>query len=150
MDVILIAAVTANGMIAHGPEEVVSWSEDLALFREQTMGETIIMGSKTAKTLATDLLGRETRVLHRDRDPEGILTKVKTGKCFVIGGARTFSRFAPFLTHLFVTYHPLIFSSDSLPLFSHLKRDMKLKFVRLLEVDANKGVYQFQYEVDRS
>ena len=55
MDVILTAAVTVNGMIARHPTEVVDWSEDLQLFREQTIGQTVVMGSNTESTLATEL-----------------------------------------------------------------------------------------------
>ena len=43
MDVILTAAVTANGMIARHSNETVEWSADLPLFREQTVGQTVVM-----------------------------------------------------------------------------------------------------------
>lgn len=69
MDVILTAAITVNGMIAHHSEETIRWSEDLHLFRKQTMGHTVVMGSNTEKTLATELDGREVIVMHRDMDP---------------------------------------------------------------------------------
>ena len=147
MDVILTAAVTANGMIAHHSEEIIQWSEDLQLFREQTMGHTVVMGSNTGKTLATELDGREMVVMHRHMDPSRVLGEVKTGKCFIIGGARTYSRFAPFLTHLYLTVHPLVFSTDSLPLFSELESDMRLEFRNQVDVNSDRGIYQFQYRV---
>ena len=65
MDIILIAAITADGYIARHNNEVVDWSQDLHLFRKQTMGYPVIMGSQTKKTLAMDLDGRETTVIHR-------------------------------------------------------------------------------------
>lgn len=117
MDVILIAAVTANGMIARNSDEVVGWSEDLSLFLEQTMGHAVIMGSNTANTLSADLKGREMIVVHREMKPENVLNQIDGVKCFVIGGARTYSRFAPHLTHLFLTFHPIVMKSGSLPLF---------------------------------
>ena len=147
MDVILTAAITANGMIAHHAEEVIQWSEDLHLFREQTMGQTVVMGANTENTLAAELEGRETVVMHRDMDPSRVLGQVKTEKCFIVGGARTYSRFAPFLTHLFLTVHPQVFSSNSLPLFSHLDNDMRLEFKRLVDVNSERGIYQLQYKV---
>ena len=55
MNVILIAAITADGYIARHSNEIVEWSLDLQLFKEQTMGFPIIMGSNTKKTLKTDL-----------------------------------------------------------------------------------------------
>ena len=147
MNVILTAAVTANGMIAHHSHEVISWSEDLKLFREQTMGQTVIMGSNTARTLAMDLDGRQAVVVDRNADPEEVLRQIKTEECYVIGGSKTYSRFAPHLTHVYLTYHPYIFSTDSLPLFSGLDRDLRLEFLNLVHVEAKKGIYQFRYEV---
>lgn len=144
-----MAAVTANGMIARHREEVVSWSRDLHLFREQTLGHTVIMGSKTADTLATDLEGRKAVVVHRDTDPEEVLATVDTGRCFVIGGSRTFSRFAPFLTHMYLTYHPLVFPSDALLLFEELKEELELEFIGMVDVHPGQGIYQFQYRVVR-
>lgn len=150
MDVILTAAVTANGMIAHDPDEAISWSRDLQLFRHQTMGQTLIMGSRTAKTLATDLEGRQTVVVHRHSTPEQVLANVKTSKCFIIGGSRTYTRFVPHLTHVYLTYHPIIFPTRSLPLFSSLQKDLVLEFEQKVEVDARGGIYQFQYRVVRT
>mgnify|MGYP001024447941 FL=1 len=147
MDVILIAAVTANGMISHDTKEVVNWSRDLKLFREQTMGHTVIMGSNTAKTLSSDLEGRKRVVMHRELDPAGVISRVEDNKCFIIGGARTYSRFAPHLTHLFLTFHPLVMNSKSLPLFSHLDGDLELEFINTVKVDGALGIYQFQYKV---
>jgi dihydrofolate reductase len=51
MDVILIAAVTADGFIARHSHEVVEWSQDISLFKEQTMGYPVIMGSNTFANL---------------------------------------------------------------------------------------------------
>ena len=50
MKVILIAAITMDGYIAHENDEVISWSKDLKLFKKQTMGYPVIMGSNTEKT----------------------------------------------------------------------------------------------------
>ena len=147
MDIILIAAITADGKIAHHPEEIITWSEDLSLFKKQTMGQTVIMGSKTAEFLPSSFDGRTSIVMRREMDPVGVLKKIDTEKCFIIGGSITFGRFAKYLTHLYLTYHPFIFSSDSLPLFSDLEYDLNLKLIRILEVEEKKDIYQFQYKV---
>jgi dihydrofolate reductase len=68
-------------------------------------------------------------------------------KCFVIGGARTYSRFAPYLTHLFLTFHPIVMKSGSLPLFSHLKQEIELDFLKMVKVNSERGIYQYQYKV---
>ena len=41
--VVLIAAVTVDGLIARHSLEVTSWSKDLHVFKEQTMGYPVIM-----------------------------------------------------------------------------------------------------------
>ena len=149
MDIILIAATTADGYIARHSNEVVDWSQDLRLFRKQTMGYPVIMGSQTKKTLAMDLDGRETTVIHRPRAPEHILDKLHSDKCFIIGGGRTFTRFASYLTHIYLTIHPLIFGKGVL-LFPDLNKELDLVFLKMLSVDGVKGLYQFQYKINRS
>ena len=66
MDVILIAAVTQDGFIARHENEVTSWSKDLWLFKQQTMGYPVIMGSNTWATLKTELKNREVIIIHRN------------------------------------------------------------------------------------
>ena len=65
MDVILIAAITADGYIAHQSNEIITWSKDLKLFKKQTLGWPVIMGSNTYNTLAANLEEREMIVVHR-------------------------------------------------------------------------------------
>lgn len=134
-------------MIARRRSERVNWSTDLSLFRKQTMDQTVVMGATTEATLMTELDGRTVVIMHRDMDPQTILSKVDTEECFIIGGAITYSRFAPFLTHVYLTPHPLVFKSDAVPLFSHLERELILSFVRRVAVDEYKGIYQLQYKV---
>ena len=148
VDVILTAAVTANGMIARHAAKPVDWSADLALFRKQTMGHTVVLGSNTEALLRRDLDGRKIIAMHREMDPVEVLAQVKTELCFIIGGARTYSRFAPHLTHLYVTMHPLVFRSGAIPLFSHLELDLKLTFKKKITVMEKEGIYQFQYMSD--
>ena len=149
MDVILIAAITADGYIARHSNEKVDWSLDLHLFRKQTMGYPVIMGSQTEKTLATDLDGRETIIIHRNNNPENVLDKLQSNKCFIIGGGRTYTRFASYLTHLYLTIHPLIFGGG-IPLFPDLDKDLDIIFLKMLSVDEVRGLYQFQYKINRS
>jgi len=51
MDVILIAAVTQDGFISRHAHETVRWSKDLRLFKEQTLGWPVIMGTHTFRCL---------------------------------------------------------------------------------------------------
>ena len=145
-EVILIAAVTVDGYIARHNLEVTSWSEDLPLFKEQTMGSPIIMGSNTDSTLSTELEGRKIIVIHRNEDPKSILSSIKEKRCFVIGGGKTYFRFAPHITHIYVTPHPYIFG-EGVPLFDGTPEEMVLVFQDLVTVNDKKGIYQYQYRV---
>ena len=145
-EVILIAAVTVDGYIARHNLEVTSWSEDLHLFKEQTMGSPIIMGSNTYSTLSTELEGRKTIVIHRNEDPKSILSSIKEKRCFVIGGGKTYFRFSPHITHIYVTPHPYIVG-EGVPLFDGTPEEMVLVFQDLVTVNDKKGIYQYQYRV---
>ena len=149
-EVILIAAVTVDGFIARHNLETTSWSKDLQVFKKQTMGFPVIMGSNTDKTLLSSLDGRRKIVIKRNDDPKNILTEIKEKKCFVIGGGKTFYRFSSFLTHLYITPHPYVFGAG-VALFDNLKmKELHIKFLDLLEVDRNNGIFQYQYEVLKS
>ena len=66
LEIILIAAVTVDGFIARHNNEKTKWTQDLHLFKKQTLGHPVIMGSNTHKTLSNELLGRDVIVVHRD------------------------------------------------------------------------------------
>ena len=147
--VILIAAVTVDGFIARHSLEVTSWSKDLHVFKEQTMGYPVIMGYNTNQTLSNHLEGRETIIVRRGENPKDILNSIKQERCFVIGGGKTNQLFASFLTHLCITPHPYIFG-NGVPLFDDLKlKEIKLKFKSVVEIDKECGIFQYQYKVLR-
>ena len=112
------------------------------------MGYPVIMGSNTKNTLTADLDGRTPIVVHRGDEPDEILSKIKSDKCFIIGGGKTYSKFAPFLTHIFLTPHPLIIGKG-IPLFSDLLENLELEFLNMLDIDSEQGIYQYQYKVKR-
>lgn len=145
-EIILIAAVTLDGFIARHSSEVTKWTRDLPLFKEQTMGYPVIMGSNTFDTLSNELIDREVIVVHRDDDPKEILQNTKSQRCFIAGGGKTYSRFYPFLTHMYITPHPYVFGSG-IPLFSEMVKETELLFKNLILVDKNNGIYQYQYKV---
>ena len=148
-DVILIAAVTIDGLIARHHREVTTWSKDLTLFKEQTLGFPVIMGSNTYDTLWTELDGRQTIVVHRNDDPTSILDAIPGDRCYIIGGGKTYARFAPFLTHLYITPHPLVFGKG-IPLFDGVIPDLELVFQQMVSVDEKGGIFQYQYKVKKS
>ena len=135
-----------DGFIASHSLEKVTWSKDLSLFKEQTLNHTVIMGSNTNKTLEIKLEKRHSIVVHREDDPKEILDKIKGEKCFVIGGGKTFSKFSGYLTHLYLTPHPLIFGSGT-KLFESFNKEIKLKFVKQVPVLPDKGIFQLQFSI---
>ena len=84
--IILIAAVTIDGFIARSNDEITSWTKDLPLFKKQTMGYPVIMGSNTYKTLSNELEGRSVIVVGRNDNPRSIIREIKRDRCFVAGG----------------------------------------------------------------
>ena len=145
--VILIAAVTVDGYIARHNLEITSWSQDLRLFKNQTMGYPVIMGSNTFETLGNELDGRENIIVGRKDNPSQVLSNIKAEKCFVIGGGKTYFRFLKYITDVFITPHPYVFGSG-VPLFSGKNiPEVRLDFERLLEVNKSMGIFQYQYKV---
>ena len=147
-EIILIAAVTVDGFIARYSNEITKWTKDLPLFNKQTMGFPVIIGSNTHRTLINELKGREVIVTHRDDDPKSILEKVSSKKCFIAGGGKTYSRFYPFLTDLYITPHPHIFGSG-ISLFSDKINESQLIFKKLVEVSKKSGIFQYQYKTQK-
>jgi len=96
MDIILIAAITLDGFIARHRHEIVDWSEDLALFKQQTMGYPVILGFNTFKSLQKELEGRDLIVVQRNDDPGKILEKLTRPKCFIGGGGKQMLSLLPF------------------------------------------------------
>ena len=145
--VILIEAVTMDGYIARHSLEITRWSKALHVFKKQTMGHPLIMGFTTNKTLSSHLKGRRVIIVQRNDDPVNVLKSVKEDICFIAGGGKTYNRFYPFVTHLYITPHPYVFGSG-IPLFSGSgMKELKTKFLKLLEIDKENGIFQYQYEV---
>ena len=147
-DVVLIAAVTVDGFIARHSREVITWSKDLQLFKKQTTGFPVIMGSNTYDTLHDQLENREMIIVNRYKNPGSVLSKIDAERCFIIGGGKTYSRFAPFLTHLYITPHPYIFGVG-VRLFSDPVSELTLRFENMISVDERVGIYQYQYKVQK-
>jgi len=97
MELILIAAMAANGII--GKNNSVPWHipEEVAHFKNSTMGHTLIMGRKTLLSIGRALPGRQNIVLTTNKNftfpdctvahtlHEGIAS-CHSDKIFIIGG----------------------------------------------------------------
>ena len=147
-EIILIAAVTIDGYIARHSNEIIKWTKDLHLFKKQTMGHSIIMGSNTFKTLSKELIGREVVIISRNDNPQEIIRGISSKKCFIAGGGITNSHFYPFLTHIYITPHPYVFG-DGVRLFSNQIDELELIFEKTIEVSKQAGIFQYQYKIKR-
>jgi len=146
LKIIGIAAITMDGFIAKNSQEKTTWTKDLKAFKKETLNHTVIMGSNTSKTLPSKLADRRSIVVHRNDNPNEILKKVKGSKCFIIGGGKTFSKFANHLTHLYLTPHPLVFGKG-IKLFETLGNEIKLVFEKQIPILPKEGIYQYQFKI---
>ena len=113
------------------------------------MGHPILMGSNTFKTLSKELTGRETIVVSRNENPKDVLNSLSSTRCFIVGGGKTYYRFFDFITDIYITPHPYIFGAGVPLLDGDISKEPILKFEKLIEVDRESGIYQYQYKVIR-
>ena len=115
-EIIVIAAMTHQGVI--GKNNAMPWHlpADLQRFKKITMGYPMVMGRKTFESLPGVLPGRRHVVLTRNRDylakgcdvvaswqeAEALLAESK--KIFVIGGAEVHALALPFAQRLCLTF----------------------------------------------
>ena len=149
MKVILICATTLDGFIARNSNEITRWTKDLTLFKKQTIGSTVIVGSKTYKTIQNELKNRNIIVVNRNSDPITILNKLKEteDKCFIAGGGKTNSKFNKYITDLYLTPHPLIFG-DGVGLFDKSKIELNIELKKTIKVKGVDNLIQYQYIVN--
>ena len=115
MPISLIAAVAHNGTIGRGGRLPWRLPDDLALFKQLTLGHTVLMGRRTWESLGGPLPGRRNVVLTRDPSftAKGceVVHSVEAGRAlasgeeiFVIGGAEVYAAFLPFADRLLITH----------------------------------------------
>lgn len=115
MEIIIIAAMAANGVI--GRDNTIPWHipEELQWFKATTMGHTLIMGRKTHESIGRSLPGRATVVI--SRNPAATFsgcTAVQSleqalqqcagrDKVFIAGGAEIYARALPIADTIILT-----------------------------------------------
>src|SRR5262245_46183920 len=119
--IIGIVAVDRQGAIGKKGKLPWHYSADMKFFRETTMGHTCVMGHNTWLTLRKPLTNRLNVVLSRQsqiesqeslivlRSLESVLTLNKYLRCelFVMGGAKVYREFIPYIEKWIVTEIPL-------------------------------------------
>ena len=113
----LIAAIGRNREIGQNNQLIFRLREDMALFRQLTLGHPVIMGRKTWESMGGRALpGRLNLVLSRHslQLPEGVEQirdlasfvdkhQYSSDEIFVIGGAAVYAYFLPFAAKLYLT-----------------------------------------------
>ena len=148
MKIILICATTLDGYIARHSNEITNWTKDLKLFKKQTMGYPVIMGSNTFKTLQNELTGRNVIVFHRNDNPNTIIKELKTRykKIFIAGGGKTNERFMEYITDMYITPHPVMFGTG-IKLFGNNKLKIKTRLTKSIEIHESEGLLQYQFKI---
>lgn len=116
-----IVAVDEKGAIGKDGKLPWHYAADMKFFKETTVGNAVVMGHNTWRSLPQPLPNRLNIVLSRQaeiepqesvvvvRDVESVLelAKTLTSDLFVIGGAQVYRSFLPYLDKWIVTEVPL-------------------------------------------
>lgn len=124
----VIVAVDKNWGIGNQGRLLVSIPEDQKLFRQETLGKTVIMGRKTLESLpgGKPLYGRTTIVLSRDPQyrvkgavcvnsvEEALKAAARENKdIYVAGGEEIYRAFLPYCHMAHVTYIDYAYAADT-------------------------------------
>jgi dihydrofolate reductase len=121
MAIIGIVAVDRNLAIGKGGTLPWHYSADLKFFKQTTVGNAVVMGSRTWQSLKKPLPERMNLVLTSRDENDAIdsvvrlptvqsvltLAKTLTSDLFIIGGAKTYEAFLPHIDQWIVTEIPL-------------------------------------------
>lgn len=113
-EVVLLAAVAANGAIGQGGQLPFALPADMARVKQLTMGKTLVMGRKTYESLPAKwrpLPGRTNVVLtrqqgwnpHPDVHVIHFLNELPEGEIWGFGGAEIYALLLPLATRLELT-----------------------------------------------
>ena len=126
MELIIIAAMAANRVIGHN--NTIPWQipEEMAHFKNTTMGHTLIMGRKTYESIGGPLPGRCNIVVtanprfqaHPDcivvaSLPQAIRLSQEAEKVFIIGGEQLYRAGLPLAQTLILTVIDKNFAGDA-------------------------------------
>ncbi len=153
--IIGIVAVDRKGAIGKGGKLPWHYSADMKFFKETTIGNTVVMGYKTWRTLKNPLPNRLNIVLSRQseiepqdsvillRDVESVLSAAKDleGDLFVIGGEQVYRSFLRHIKKWIVTEVPLSIEDADAFVPENYLEGFKLTEAKKLEDDLNVSFY---------
>ena len=157
MNVVLLMALTADGMIARDANHFPDWTskQDKALFKQVTQkAGVIVMGSKTYDAIGRPLPGRKNVVMTRnkqrrssspelvytDKEPAALLSDLAAegyDEVILAGGATINTLFARqgLIDEIQVTYSPKVFGAGLTLFAGELSMDLQLLTHRQLGTD---------------
>ncbi|MBR0414384.1 MAG: dihydrofolate reductase [Clostridia bacterium] len=114
MNIAMIAAIGKNRELGKNNDLIWHFKEDMAFFKNITVGSTVIMGRKTFLSLPRALPNRRNIVISRNPDfsaqgaemvgnIEEAIKLAGNENVFIIGGAQIYAAFLPFADTLYLT-----------------------------------------------
>jgi len=112
----MIVAMDKNGLIGNKGELPWHISEDLKLFKENTIGTSVIMGRKTFESFGKPLPNRDNVVISSKKitadgiySVQGIpdaltLAQELNDDVFIIGGGSIYAQFLPYIDSLYISF----------------------------------------------
>ena len=157
MSISIIVAMARNRAI--GINNRLPWrlSDDLKLFKKNTMGHAIVMGRKTWESIGRPLPGRENIILTRNTNfqaagclvvhsLEEILTaKKQDDECFIIGGATLYAAALPLAQKLYLTQVEAAIEGDVF--FPEFDENQWQEINRQHFVKNDKNEFEFTFRV---
>lgn len=155
MSIIGIVAVDRNLAIGKGGTLPWHYPADLKFFKQTTIGNAVVMGSRTWQTLRKPLPDRMNIVLTSKQgtgvdsvvtlpDIESVLTLAKTltRDLFVIGGAQVYEAFLPHIDRWIVTEVPLSVEGAHTFMPANFLQGFELYEARQLDEDLRAKFYE--------
>ena len=157
MNLVLVMALTADGMIARTPDHFPDWTsrQDKAMFKQVTQkAGVVVMGSRTYDAIGRPLPGRKNVVLTRnrqrrsedpnlvytDREPAALLTQLEAEgfhEVVLAGGATINTLFARqgLIDEIRLTFAPKVFGAGLTLFAGEISMDLQLLEFRQLGSD---------------
>jgi dihydrofolate reductase len=103
-----------KGLIGAGDKLPWHLPSDLRFFRDTTLGQTVVMGSKTYASLGRPLPNRKNIVLSRSGEytVKDVIAMAASENVFIIGGAEIYKIFIPFADQMIITHIDAEFNGD--------------------------------------
>lgn len=111
----IIVAMDKNGLIGAGGKLPWHLPSDLRFFRDTTLGQIVVMGSKTYESIGRPLPNRINMVLSTKTGCtiDRALSLAEGNDIFVIGGANVYEQFLPIADRLIITHIDAEFEGDT-------------------------------------